>query len=53
MTEMASGDAVYGLRETYGHVTQCVWREEWDGLFEEANLQSWQGVGFPCMRGRP
>ena len=31
------------------HVTQCVWREEWEGLgFEEqANLQSWQGVGFP------
>ena len=56
MTEMGfEVMQVYGLTETYGHVTQCVWREEWDGLgFEEqANLQSWQGVGFPCMRGRP
>ena len=50
MTEMGfEVMQVYGLTETYGHVTQCVWREEWDGLgFEEqANLQSWQGVGFP------
>ena len=40
---------VYGLTETYGHVTQCVWREEWDDLpfSEKAELQSWQGVTFP------
>jgi fatty-acyl-CoA synthase len=40
---------VYGLTETYGHVTQCVWREEWDQLpfSEKAELQSWQGVTFP------
>ena len=40
---------VYGLTETYGHVTQCVWREEWDDLpfSEQAELQSWQGVTFP------
>ena len=44
---------VYGLTETYGHVTQCVWREEWDELgFEaQADLQSWQGVGFPRQEG--
>ena len=44
---------VYGLTETYGHVTQCVWREEWDELgFEaQADLQSWQGVGFPMQEG--
>ena len=23
---------VYGLTETYGHVTQCAWNEEWDGF---------------------
>lgn len=40
---------VYGLTETYGHVAQCLWREEWDNLAadEQAELQSWQGVGFP------
>lgn len=40
---------VYGLTETFGHVTQCLWREEWDGLpFEQqAEIQSWQGVTFP------
>ena len=54
MTEMGfEVMQVYGLTETYGHVTQCVWREEWDGLgFEQqANLQSWQGVGFPMHEG--
>ena len=40
---------VYGLTETFGHVTQCLWRDEWDDLpFEQqAALQSWQGVTFP------
>ena len=40
---------VYGLTETFGHVTQSLWREEWDdlGFAERAELQSWQGVGFP------
>jgi fatty-acyl-CoA synthase len=23
---------VYGLTETYGHVTQCIWKPEWDNL---------------------
>ena len=40
---------VYGLTETFGHVTQCLWHEEWDELefAEQAEIQSWQGVGFP------
>ncbi len=40
---------VYGLTETFGHVTQCLWREEWNELpFErQAEIQSWQGVAFP------
>jgi len=40
---------VYGLTETYGHVAQCLWQEDWDGLDaeEQAERQSWQGVGFP------
>jgi fatty-acyl-CoA synthase len=44
---------VYGLTETYGHVTQCVWREEWNDLSfdEQADLQSWQGVSFPMHEG--
>lgn len=44
---------VYGLTETYGHVTQCVWRDEWNELSfdEQADLQSWQGVSFPMHEG--
>ncbi|WP_282608795.1 acyl-CoA synthetase [Pelagibius sp. Alg239-R121] len=40
---------VYGLTETFGHVTQALWREDWDDLSfaEQAELQSWQGVSFP------
>ena len=26
---------VYGLTETYGHVTQCAWNDEWNKLDEE------------------
>ncbi|MEQ9491823.1 MAG: acyl-CoA synthetase [Alphaproteobacteria bacterium] len=42
---------VYGLTETYGHVTQALWREEWDDkdFAAQAELQSWQGVSFPMM----
>ena len=40
---------VYGLTETFGHVTQCLWRDEWNELefAEQAEIQSWQGVSFP------
>ena len=26
---------VYGLTETYGHVTQCAWNDSWNNLDEE------------------
>ncbi|MEM7081765.1 MAG: AMP-binding protein [Pseudomonadota bacterium] len=40
---------VYGLTETFGHVTQCLWREEWDTESDarQAEIKSWQGVAFP------
>jgi len=40
---------VYGLTETYGHVIQCAWQEEWDDLDlqSKAVLKSYQGVTFP------
>ncbi|MFK8030652.1 MAG: AMP-binding protein [Gammaproteobacteria bacterium] len=40
---------VYGLTETFGHVTQCLWREEWDdeSSGRQAEIKSWQGVAFP------
>tara|TARA_B110000908_G_scaffold171499_1_gene234499 strand:+ start:1249 stop:2877 length:1629 start_codon:yes stop_codon:yes gene_type:complete len=43
---------VYGLTETYGHVTECIWRgEDWDGLdhTERAALKARQGVAMPMM----
>ena len=40
---------VYGLTETYGHVSQCEWREEWDELDANgrADKKAWQGVTMP------
>ncbi len=40
---------VYGLTETFGHVSQCEWREEWDALdFDDrSEKKSWQGVTMP------
>ncbi len=43
---------VYGLTETYGHVTECLWNEqEWGELSnsEKASLKARQGVLFPMM----
>ncbi|MFK7879974.1 AMP-binding protein [Roseobacter sp.] len=43
---------VYGLTETYGHVTECLWRgEDWDGFAkpERAAVKARQGVAFPMM----
>ena len=43
---------VYGLTETYGHVTECVWRDdEWSDLDPEnrAAIKARQGVAFPMM----
>ncbi len=42
---------VYGLTETYGHVTECIWDRAWDTLPEEeqAAIKARQGVAFPMM----
>ncbi len=39
---------VYGLTETYGPHTVCVWKEKWDGeeLTTRAMLKGRQGVGY-------
>ena len=42
---------VYGLTETYGHVTECIWDSNWDELPEEdqSAIKAQQGVAFPMM----
>jgi fatty-acyl-CoA synthase len=42
---------VYGLTETYGHISQCLWQDEWDHKHpeEQAQLQAQQGVAFPMV----
>jgi fatty-acyl-CoA synthase len=43
---------VYGLTETYGHVTECLWKGgEWDALDPtgRAAIKARQGVAFPMM----
>ncbi len=43
---------VYGLTETYGHVTECVWQDdEWGNLegSDRAAIKARQGVAFPMM----
>ena len=42
---------VYGLTETYGHVTECIWTDDWDGLpqDEQAAIKARQGVAYPQM----
>ncbi len=42
---------VYGLTETYGHVTECLWRADWDGLpqDERAAIKARTGVLMPFM----
>ncbi len=40
---------VYGLTETYGHVVQCAWQDDWDALDfgAQAEKAACQGVRFP------
>ena len=40
---------VYGLTETYGHILQCSWNEEWNNLpnSEKADIKARQGVRYP------
>ncbi|MGV6840179.1 MAG: AMP-binding protein, partial [Planktomarina sp.] len=42
---------VYGLTETFGHVTQCLWNDDWDALpaDEQSARRARQGVAFPMM----
>ncbi|MCX7558906.1 long-chain-fatty-acid--CoA ligase [Sulfitobacter sp. F26204] len=43
---------VYGLTETYGHVTECLWKsEDWDRLDQSARaaIKARQGVAMPMM----
>lgn len=43
---------VYGLTETFGHVTECLWNDEkWDGMDkpETAAIKARQGVAMPMM----
>ena len=40
---------VYGLTETYGHVVQCAWNDDWTDLdfSARAAIKARQGVAFP------
>ncbi len=43
---------VYGLTETYGHVTECLWRpEDWDDLPDDDRyaIKARTGVAMPMM----
>lgn len=42
---------VYGLTETYGHVTECIWNDAWVTLpqEEQSSIKARQGVAFPMM----
>ena len=43
---------VYGLTETYGHVTECIWKDrDWDTLDAAARaaIKARQGVAMPMM----
>ncbi|MFG6569267.1 AMP-binding protein [Sulfitobacter sp. 1A13679] len=42
---------VYGLTETFGHVTECLWQGAWEGLPEpeRAGIKARQGVAMPMM----
>ena len=42
---------VYGLTETYGHATECLWNADWDDLTtdEQSAKKARQGVAQPHM----
>ncbi len=44
---------VYGLTETYGHVTQCAWNDDWNAFEEEKQneIKARQGVRYPNTEG--
>lgn len=43
----------YGLTETYGPVTVCAWKSEWDTLTadDRATVKARQGVRYPTLEG--
>jgi fatty-acyl-CoA synthase len=43
----------YGLTETYGPVTVCAWKSEWDELAadDRATVKARQGVRYPTLEG--
>ena len=44
---------VYGLTETYGHVTQCAWNDDWNNFDEDKlnEIKARQGVRYPNLEG--
>ena len=44
---------VYGLTETYGHILQCAWNDEWENLEQEKQneIRARQGVIYPNLEG--
>ena len=40
---------IYGLTETYGHVTQCAWNDDWNSYDEDKQneIKARQGVRYP------
>ena len=44
---------VYGLTETYGHMLQCAWNEEWNELGKDKKneIKARQGVRYPNTEG--
>ncbi len=42
---------VYGLTETYGHVTECLWNAEWDALPDDDRyaIKARTGILMPMM----
>ena len=44
---------VYGLTETYGHILQCAWNQEWDELDKniQNEIRARQGVRYPNTEG--
>ena len=44
---------VYGLTETYGHMLQCAWKEDWNTLEKDKKneIKARQGVRYPNTEG--
>ena len=42
---------VYGLTETYGHMLQCAWNDDWNSLDEDKKneIKARQGVRYPKL----